>query len=406
MSLETLTFKNIPFKAQQLLKTSAGSGQTASAGSSRLYVLDLARFLAMVMMMQGHTLDSLVSPQQLDITAFPWNIWHFLRGLTAPIFLMISGAVSVFAIKRQADGRVGRDVMIKRARWAIMLMSIGYLMMFPANRIFDLPWVQQESWRAFFQVNILHLNGMALLGLLGLSILTRSSESLGKISFAVACGIALLTPYIHAVNWFNYLPEGIAAYLSYNHGSLFPIFPFGSYLFFGVALGAFLKGFASSERFEVLKSRMAPIGLGFLAAGFLLTGLIEILPVPAHNFHGSSPAFVLIRVGIVSIFLSGVAFLYQCTRSFENFYSFFGKKALHIYVGHLIILYGTPWFPSIAKIHVKDMALADGVWIAVAVIGATLGSVYMLDRFQQNVRKGTVIVKYSGVAILAYALLK
>jgi uncharacterized membrane protein len=403
MSLQTLSspvtrFKNIP-----LLKNSEAA---PAKNKSRLYVLDLARFIAMVMMMQGHTLDSLVSPQQLDVTTYPWSIWHFLRGLTAPIFLLISGAVSVFAIKRQADGTVGRDVIVKRARWAMILLAIGYMMMFPANRVFDLPFVQQESWKAFFQVNILHLNGVALLGLLGLSVLTRSSESLGKISFALACGIALLTPFIHAVNWFNYLPEGIAAYLSYNHGSLFPIFPFGSYLFFGVALGAFLKGYSNEQRFDILKTKMAPVGLVFLAAGFLLTGLIEIMPFPAHDFHGSSPAFVLIRVGIVSVFLSAVALLYQYTRRFENFYSFFGQKTLHIYIGHLVLLYGTPWFPSISKLYPKQLMLTDGLLIAVGVIGATLGSVYMLDRFQKKVNKGELIMKYSGFAMLAYALLK
>lgn len=405
MPFETLPFKSIRLKNIQLPKVASIAAPKAGS-SNRLYVLDLARFLAMVMMMQGHTLDSLVSPQQLDINTFPWSIWHFVRGLTAPIFLIISGAVSIFAIKRLEDGTISRSVIMKRARWAFVLMGIGYLMMFPANRVFDLPWVTSESWRAFFQVNILHLNGIALLGLLGLSVLTRSTESLGKVSFAVACGIAALTPFVHAINWFNYLPEGIAAYLSYNHGSLFPIFPFGSYLFFGVALGAFLKQYAGEMRLEVLKKKMAPIGLGFLAAGFLLTGLIEILPVPEHNFHGSSPAFVLIRVGIVSIFLSAVGFLYQYTRRLENFYSIFGKRALYIYIGHLILLYGTPWFPSIAKIHVKDMMLVDGAWIALGVVTITLAGVYALDKFQQNVNKGTIVMKYSGFAMLAYALLK
>ncbi|MES2765790.1 MAG: heparan-alpha-glucosaminide N-acetyltransferase domain-containing protein [Bacteroidota bacterium] len=405
MSFETLPFKSIRLKNIQLPKVLSVAAPKAGS-SNRLYVLDLARFLAMVMMMQGHTLDSLVAPQHLDITAYPWNIWHFLRGLTAPIFLLISGAVSVFAMKRREDGSIGPDVIKKRALWAVAIMSIGYLMMFPANRVFDLPWVQQESWKAFFQVNILHLNGASLLILLAISMRTRSTGMLGKISFAVACGIALLTPFVHSVNWFNYLPEGIAAYLSYNHGSLFPIFPFGAYMFFGVALGAFLKGFSGDMRLDVLKKKLAPIGLGLLAAGFLLTGLIEILPVPEHNFHGSSPAFVLIRVGIVSVFLSAVGYLYQYTRRFEGFYSFFGKKALHIYIGHLVILYGTPWFPSISKLYPKQLMLGDGLIIAVGVIVATLGSVYMLDRFQRKVNKGEIIMKYSCFAMLAYALLK
>ncbi|MCX6140750.1 MAG: heparan-alpha-glucosaminide N-acetyltransferase domain-containing protein, partial [Candidatus Kapabacteria bacterium] len=83
----------------------------------RLYALDLARFMAMLFMMQGHVLDALVSSSVIDISHAPWNVWHWIRGLTAPVFLMVSGAVHVFATKRDADGRVREDVMGKRIRW-------------------------------------------------------------------------------------------------------------------------------------------------------------------------------------------------------------------------------------------------------------------------------------------------
>ena len=71
---------------------------------SRLFALDLARLMAMLMMMQGHTLDALVNPQLMDLGTFPWNIWQFMRGLTAPIFLIVSGTVHVFAMKRDEQG--------------------------------------------------------------------------------------------------------------------------------------------------------------------------------------------------------------------------------------------------------------------------------------------------------------
>ena len=64
--------------------------------NSRLFVLDLARCIAMIMMIQGHTLDALTDPQLLDIHAFPWNIWNFIRGLTAPVFLIVSGDHNLF----------------------------------------------------------------------------------------------------------------------------------------------------------------------------------------------------------------------------------------------------------------------------------------------------------------------
>ena len=76
---------------------------------SRLFALDLARLMAMLMMMQGHTLDALVNPQLMDLGTFPWNIWQFMRGLTAPIFLIVSGTVHVFAMKRDEQGAMSEE---------------------------------------------------------------------------------------------------------------------------------------------------------------------------------------------------------------------------------------------------------------------------------------------------------
>ncbi|MBI3259780.1 MAG: DUF1624 domain-containing protein, partial [Ignavibacteriae bacterium] len=131
--------------------------------SSRLFILDLARCIAMIMMVQGHTIDALTHPQILNTAEFPWNIWNFVRGLTAPIFLMVSGAVHVFSMKSEPSGRMNSDTMIRRVRWALLLISVGYLLVFPANRIFDLPFLNYDAWRLFFQANILQLTGFSLL---------------------------------------------------------------------------------------------------------------------------------------------------------------------------------------------------------------------------------------------------
>lgn len=83
---------------------------------SRLFALDLARLMAMLMMMQGHTLDALVNPQLMDLGTFPWNIWQFMRGLTAPIFLIVSGTVHVFAMKRDEQGAMSEETRKRRMR--------------------------------------------------------------------------------------------------------------------------------------------------------------------------------------------------------------------------------------------------------------------------------------------------
>ena len=374
--------------------------------ANRLFVFDLARFIAMVMMMQGHVLDALVSPAELNINVFPWNIWHFIRGLTAPVFLLISGAVFVFAAKRDESGRLTNATVWKRTRWAMTIMLVGYMLMFPANRIFDLYFVPAEIWKNFFQVNILQLTGAALILLTLVARLTRSHEQFGKVSLMIAAGIALLTPFIHNTDVRTFMPEAFAAYFSYTNGSLFPIFPFAAYSFAGAAIGAFLLKYKGEERLTVMKKHFAPLGAAVLAGGLLLAELVKITPfIPEHDFYRMDPGFTMIRSGIVLIVLAAISHLYAATRRFENIYAMYGQKALHIYVGHLILLFGTPWFGSIGRYHIKDMPLADGLLIALAVIAACLGGVYLLETAKKKISNGEKILRFSGALIMAYLLL-
>ncbi len=379
----------------------------AQKNDNRLYALDLARFVAMIMMIQGHTLDSLVAPQYLDITSFPWNIWSFLRGLTAPIFLMVSGVVHVFAMKRDEIGRMTQELMKRRIRWVLMILAVGYLMVFPANRIFDLPFIEKDIWGTFFQVNILQLTAVTLLASVLLSRFTHSVESLGKYALIIAFGILLLSPAIHAFNAHSILPEPIAAFFSYKHGSLFPIFPFSSFMFFGIAIGAFLKRFPSnSERSECLKKR----GIAAAILTFCLAGIVyiiySIIPIPIYNFQGVHPAFMLLRVGIVLFIFTITAFITDKTVAMNKHFTTFSAKSLHIYTIHLVLLYGTPWYNSIARWYPKQLTLDQGLSLVPAIIGLTLMIVYVSNYIQKNIHKGDVILRYSFGTVLAYALLR
>jgi cytochrome b561 len=55
----------------------------------------MARFIAMIMMVQGHVIDALANPIYTPTNEFPWNLWHFARGFTAQVFLMIRILIQV-----------------------------------------------------------------------------------------------------------------------------------------------------------------------------------------------------------------------------------------------------------------------------------------------------------------------
>ncbi len=404
MTTHTITSDTRPF-VQPVLPTAAeATAEKVQAAQTRFYALDLVRLIAMLLMMQGHVLSALVSSADLNTGEFPWSIWHFIRGLTAPVFLMTSGAVHVFANKRNADGEINRTVFFKRLRWGITLIGIGYLMVFPANRIFDLPFVPTEVWHAFFRVNILQLTCVALILLMFVISLTRSTRTFANASLAIALGITFLAPFVEQVDWFALAPEWLASYFSYAHGSIFPFFPFAAYMFFGVSVGKHLQSIPAAKRMDAFP-KFTGIAGAVITALALLATVQPFTIFPAHSYHLTGPDFVMLRVGLTLLFMSLIGLLYRATHRWGKYYSLFGKKTLHIYVGHLVLLYGTPWFHTVQPRLFGTLSLAEGISVAVLIITTCLAGVYLLDYYQQNSRRFRQALPYTVMVALAYALL-
>ncbi|HEX9082024.1 MAG TPA: heparan-alpha-glucosaminide N-acetyltransferase domain-containing protein, partial [Holophagaceae bacterium] len=244
----------------------------------RIHVLDFARLVAIFLMLQGHTLEAFVAPSAMDWTTLHWQLWGQIRGLTAPLFLLVSGAATVLATRRDATGRIPMGQVRHRLRTALWVGAIGYLMVFPAARLADLRWVTPEGWRIFLQVNILQLNAVTLALLTGLMLLTRSVRRHAAWSLAVGLAILLLAPWVAGRDWFAWLPESLAAYLSFAHGSLFPVFPASAFMFLGVGLGSVLVEAPETERLRWF--RLAAFAAGLVA----LILSVASAQVPAHWF--------------------------------------------------------------------------------------------------------------------------
>ena len=62
----------------------------------RIIFLDMMRALAVLMMVEGHTVDAFLADQFRDSTSVAFNIWFSIRGFTAPIFMFTSGVVFTY----------------------------------------------------------------------------------------------------------------------------------------------------------------------------------------------------------------------------------------------------------------------------------------------------------------------
>ena len=375
---------------------------TKKKSGSRLFALDLARLLAMLMMMQGHTIDALVSPQWIDLNVYPGNIWQFFRGLTAPIFLIVSGTVHVFAMKRDESGAMSEETRKRRMRWAWIILLWGYMLVFPANRLIDLPTVAAETWYYVFQVNILQLTAVTLMFIVWLSTKTYSVKSLGIRSAFIAAGIFIASPAIHLVDWFEFLPGFIGGFISYKHGSLFPLFPTSGFMFLGVAFGSYLYTIGSERREKFLKQWIFVVALAAIGGGIAFYHATDWIATTMEYYN---PGSMIMRTGIILSFIGICAHLHRFVKRFENLLVFFSSKSLHIYILHLILLYGTPWFPSIGRIFMHEITIPIGI-VAAALVVLTTTSLIRLETFvRQQFYYAYVTIKYTLAAMLAYALI-
>ncbi len=370
--------------------------------SSRLTALDFTRFFAMIMMMQGHVIYELASPNIIDYSNFSWSVWNFVRGLTAPTFLFISGAVHIFANKRLEDGSLGKDIIWKRIKIALMLMFVGYLLVFPAAKVYDLQFVSEDTWRIFFSVNILQLFSVSLLSLLALFIITKNNKTLGYLSLILSFLIVFASPFVHQVHWFDYLPEFFAAYLSSEHGSLFPVFPFAAYLLFGASFGVWLQSIERDKRNDFLMRTCWKIGLPTILIGYPMMLLFSKVNVPFIDVMRVNPGFFFIRIGLVLTIISAMTYLYNLTKPLGKYYSMFGKKAIYIYVIHLMLIYGSPISAGLAKFYRSQLTLEYSILAALFVIATTLGIVYLYEHAINKHKYPKIVFRYAVATYLFY----
>jgi len=360
----------------------------APGSSTRFYILDLVRITAILVMIVGHTLDALVTRDELDITIYPWCVWSFMRGLTAPLFLLVSGAVQIFANERDATGRLLRRVIVRRVRWFLLLIVVGYIMAFPLELLRPTGVVSDAQWFHFTRVHILQLIGVTGLGYILVMALTRSNATFALWTLAIGAAISLATPLVHNVDFYRILPPWAGNYLgSHEHlgkGALFPIFPYSTYMFLGAGIGWFLKQTAPEKRSKVFCLMTLCAGLALSGAGRVGWILFD-----SETFWHSHPCVVILRTGLCLLIMSLIGLVYRVTRRFEKLYARVGKKALHIFVVHIIILYGGPGFAGLVWFWPRTLTVVQGAGVALGIIVICVSLALIVALLQERWKKRT-----------------
>ena len=311
-------------------------------------------------MVLGHTLDALLSPAA---RAEPWvqRYWE-LRGVTAPLFLLVSGWAVVMAAStgRQAAS----ELFGRRVRRGLLLLLLGYLMHWPGwETVKALGWGEALRARLFAFDALQSIGASLLVGALVL-VLARGTWTRAVALGVLAVGVPLASPWVWSEA--TRLPVELRQALG-TPGARFPLFPWAGFFFAG-ALAAHLL--------RVLRPG-GPQGLALLVLGGGLWVLSTRLPA---DWSPTSAWLVAFRVGQGLLVLGAInlAPLRLCRLLAPP-----GRTSLWVYVLHLPVVYGLAGTPGLAGRVGPTLALGPAL-----LVGLTLLAVcFAVARLAQVLRR-------------------
>lgn len=289
-------------------------------------------------MIQGHTLHVLLAPQYRQGQFF--DLWLYLRGLTAPVFLSLAGC-SFFVVTMRMFAKSPSDMsskVFRRIRRFTVFVCLGYLMHMPARSFADLKYVDSAAWQSWYQVDVLQCIGITLIAMQLLALVARSPQRYAIACIAIGSAIVLATPLTWSASW-NHMPGFAAAYLNGNSGSLFPLFPWAGYVFMGASLGYLFITQPSSTTIRVTLIA----ALIAIVAGNVLQRMPWSLYGPI-DYWKTSPNLFLIRWGALCLLMTAIgSVLRWLPIKSLPLGQRLASESLVAYMIHIAILYGTSW---------------------------------------------------------------
>ncbi|MCF7560951.1 DUF1624 domain-containing protein [Sabulilitoribacter multivorans] len=323
---------------------------------NRLYFIDAVRAFAILMMLQGHFIDTLINPIYRDETNTVYNIWTYFRGITAPVFFTISGLVFAYLLLR-AYAKGDDKARIKKGVFrGLLLLGIGYSL-----RINLKSWFDGYFSSYIFVVDVLQCIGLSLILLVLLHMLFKKHSYIYSIVlFTIGCLCFVTEPLYRTITLDN-VPQIIANYMTKSNGSVFTILPWFGYSAFGAFLSTVFFRHAHRTRFKVftiITFFIVGILLIYSSSPFLikLSNLtnIELLHMSA-NYN-----YLFTRLGNVLI-LFGVFYMFERFLK-QSIVANIGKKTLSIYVIHFIILYGSFTGYGLKRYFSKSLEPSEALW--------------------------------------------
>lgn len=303
--------------------------------TTRLYFIDAVRAFAILMMLQGHFIDTLLDPIYRDPNNTLFNIWKYFRGITAPTFFTISGLVFMYLLLRAYKKGDDTYRIKKGLLRGALLIAIGYTL-----RINVFTWLSGAFNYNFLVIDVLQCIGLSLILLVFFYMALKRRTYILSTILAIIGTLCFLTEPLYRELSIEGAPNFLVNYISKQNGSVFTMLPWFGYTAYGAWLATVFFRHVHRSRFK-----------RFTIAVFLIVGCLLI-------YYSSWFLIELYKLTDIELFKASANYNYLFTRFgnvlilFALFYALerflkqslilkIGQKTLSIYVIHFIIIYGS-----------------------------------------------------------------
>jgi uncharacterized membrane protein len=332
------------------------------ASHSRLTFIDLLRGWALLVMIEVHVFNAFLLQHFRET---PWfHALNFINGLVAPSFIFISGFVFLLASQKKLESfRLFGFAFWKQLGRIGLIWIVGYSLHLPFFSFHRaITEATEAQWLSFYQSDVLHCIACGLFILFFSRLLIRNDRSYRTFLFSSGLFVVLATMFLWDIDFNTMIPAPLAAYLNGKHYSLFPLFPWIGFMFFG---GYFASRYIQAREQQKEKDYI----LRFALVGVILFMVCLIegrLPVHFHVGSGdirANPFFFFDRLAIVMLLLTACWFYADYRKTQKSFVLDVSRESLMVYAAHLLVIYGRFWNEH-SLWYYYDQAF--GVWECIA----------------------------------------
>jgi uncharacterized membrane protein len=322
---------------------------------SRRAYLDWLRGVAVLIMIEAHTLDSWTREADRARNDYTWAI--VVGGFGAPIFLFLAGvALALAAGSRLGKGMAEAEVSARARRRGWEIFGLAFLFRLQAAVLGG------GGVQSFLKVDILNVMGLSMLTTAVLWGLVHRVVWRAIVLTSAAVAIAMLTPIVRAMS-LDWLPDPLEAYLRPIPAlSGFTLLPWGGFVLAGAAIGLWLDRARTPVEERRVIVWLALLGPVLVASGY---GLSLLPPIYREtSFWTSSPTFFMLRVGVLIASLP-LAYAWTAMVRGRSPIQELGIASLFVYWIHVEMVYGFLTWPIHRRLTFEQVLMAFAVFAVV-----------------------------------------